>query len=72
MVGPNEINFFSLCISMHLGCYPDIKHYIRKFAQHIFSSWVAQDVICFDSFLDQKMFDKVIVKVSLSVVVVIF
>ena len=34
--------------------------------------WVAQDVICFDSFLGQKMFDKVIVKVSLSVVVVIF
>ena len=33
---------------------------------------VAQDVICFDSFLGQKMFDKVIVKVSLSVVVVIF
>ena len=35
-------------------------------------SWVAQDVICFDSFLDQKMFDKVIVQVSLSVVVMIF
>ena len=33
---------------------------------------VAQDVICFDSFLDQKMFDKVIVQVSLSVVVMIF
>ena len=33
---------------------------------------VAQDVICFDSFLGQKIFDKVIVKVSLSVVVVIF
>ena len=32
----------------------------------------AQDVICFDSFLDQKMFDKVIVQVSLSVVVMIF
>ena len=33
---------------------------------------VAHDVICFHSFLGQKMFDKVIVKVSLSVVVVIF
>ena len=33
---------------------------------------MAQDVVCFASIPDKKMFDKVIVKVSLSVVVVIF
>ena len=34
--------------------------------------WVAHDAVCFVSFLDQKMLDKVIVKVSHSVVVVKF
>ena len=48
---------------------PQNLRWLNFFGQE--ASW-AQDVICFDSFLGQKMFDKVIVQVSLSVVVVIF
>ena len=70
----NKFNFLQNCENLQLSfaVYSTVVLCFANVISRISNPWVAQDVVCFASVLDKKMFDKVIVKVSLQCCLVIF